>query len=82
MKLVRIVTQNMKHTCSTPVTTEQYLWEQIKKGTGKLEDIFMQTVPVEQNRVPRSYTADPRAHVDDEKTTMSDREKKRSYFPH
>ena len=32
----------------------------------------MQTVPVEHNRVPRSYTADQRADVDHGKTAMSD----------
>ena len=42
---------NMRHMLSTMITTEQYLWEQIKKGTGCLEDIFMDMRFVEHNRI-------------------------------
>ena len=33
-KMGRLMTWNTRHTCSTPITTEQYIWEQIRKGTG------------------------------------------------
>ena len=33
---------------------------------------FMQVLPVEYNRVPKSYTADSRAHMDHRKRAMSD----------
>ena len=59
----RLLTWNTRHICSTPITTEQYLQEQIRKGAWLLEDIFLQTVPVEQKRIPRSHTPDPRTHV-------------------
>ena len=64
MKMGRLITQNIRHICSITIPTEQYLWEWIKKETGKLELIFMQTVPMEHIRVPQTYTVDPRAHVD------------------
>ena len=41
-KTGRLTTQNMRYICSTPIGTEQYLWKQIKKGTGWLEAIFME----------------------------------------
>ena len=34
MKTGRLIMLNMRHIYSTPSTTEQYLWEGIKKGTG------------------------------------------------
>ena len=52
-KIGRLITQNMRHICSTPITMEQYLQEQIKKAFGWLEDIFMQTVHIECSSMPR-----------------------------
>ena len=40
MKTGRIITWDIRHICSTQVTTEQYLLEQMKKGTRKLKDIL------------------------------------------
>ena len=44
-------------------------------GTGQLEDILLQAVPVEHNRISMSYVAYSRAHMEYGKTTMSDRGK-------
>ena len=33
------------------------------RGTGSLEDIFMQTVPVEHDKILRAYTSDSRTHM-------------------
>ena len=38
------------HICRTPVTTEQYLWDQIKKWTGHLEDVFIDIYSVKHYR--------------------------------
>ena len=64
MKMGRLITWNMKHKCSTPVTRQQYPCEQIKEGTGQLEDFFAQAVLVEHDKIPWSYTADTRAQWD------------------
>ena len=37
------------------MTTEQFLWEQIKKGTGCLQDIFMDARSVEHDMVLYLY---------------------------
>ena len=54
---------NIWHICSTPITTEQYLSEQIKKGTGLCEDIFMKKIPVEHGRMVTPYTVDSQIHM-------------------
>ena len=43
--------------------TEQYLWEQIKKGTGHLKVTFIETIPAEHGRISKSYTADSQMNV-------------------
>ena len=63
----RLLMWNTRHICSTPITREQYLWEQIKKGNGQLEDMFMETIPVEQCSLFKLRTVDTwihRAHND------------------
>ena len=57
MKTGRLITCNKRHICSIPITTEQYLWEQFKKETGWLEDIFMWAVSVKQVQIPQPNTA-------------------------
>ena len=44
VKTGRLITQDMRYIGSTLVTTEQYLLVQVKRTTGWLEDISMQTV--------------------------------------
>ena len=56
-KTDRLMIQNMKHICSTLITTEQYLCEQLKKAAGQLGDISMQIVPLEQIRTPSTCAA-------------------------
>ena len=51
-KADRLIMQSTKHICSTSMSTEQYLHGQIQKAVWWLEDIYMQTVPVEQIRPP------------------------------
>ena len=52
--------------------------EQIKKGTGQLEDIFMQIIPVEYSMEHnRSYAAYLGVLSDNEDTTVSDMGRKR-----
>ena len=53
----------------------------VRKGTGQLEDIFMQTVPVEYSRVARLHAVDPRAHVSHGKVTRSKKGKNGKYCP-
>ena len=48
----------MRHISNTLITTEQDLWEQIKKGTGRLVDIFKRTVPVMHGSMFQSYATD------------------------
>ena len=55
MKMSRLIRHNIRYICNTPVTTEQYLQEQIKKGTGQLEDIFMEAKSVKQHWVCHTY---------------------------
>ena len=57
-KTGRLVIQKTIHIGHTPITTGQYLWEQIKKGTGQLEGIFMKTMPVEQDAIIFSRLTD------------------------
>ena len=40
-KTGRLIIPNLRDICSTVITREQYLWEQIKSWTGHLEDIFI-----------------------------------------
>ena len=68
----RLITQNTRHLQSSLITTEQYLCEQIKKGTGQLEDIFMKTVAVEHGRMVRSYTADMQTNMAHNETREED----------
>ena len=46
-----------------------------KEGTGQLEDIFMEAVPVVHSRKPMSYISDPGTHVDHGKAIFSDKVK-------
>ena len=39
IKTGRLITCDMRDICRMLITMEQYLWEQIKKRTGHLEDI-------------------------------------------
>ena len=41
--------------CRTYITME-YLWEQIKKGTGHLEDVFIDSSRVKQDRIFSPHT--------------------------
>ena len=63
MKISTLIIQNIMHICSTQTATKLYLWDQIKKGTRQLEDIFMWPMPMEHDRIHRSFTADSRAHM-------------------
>ena len=59
---------------------KQYLLEQITKGTGQLEDIFMRTIPVECNRGHKSlYAAGLEINYKNEDTTVLG--KKRQILP-
>ena len=62
-KTGRLIMQNTRHICSTPITTEQYLLEHIKNGTGQFEDIFTKTISVKHGRMFKSYTAEPQMHM-------------------
>ena len=57
MNTGRLIMQITRHICSTPITTQQYLWEQTKR-TGQLEDIFMKTIPVNHSGMLKSYRTD------------------------
>ena len=50
-KTGRLIMHNTMPICNTPISTEQYVWEQTKKETGQLEDIFTETRPVECGRI-------------------------------
>ena len=41
-----------------------------------IRGLFMQTVPLVYNRIPRLYMTDSRGHIDHEKKIMSDKEEK------
>ena len=58
----------MNHIHSNLITMVQYLHEQMKKTAGQLEDIFMQTVPVEDNREPKPHTSDTKIHMNQGRT--------------
>ena len=75
-----LLTWNMRQICSIPLMTEKSIGTD-KEGHWVIEDIFIQTVPVEHNRIPRLYKADLRVHVDHMKSTMSDKGGKRLYYP-
>ena len=62
-KTGRLIILNTRHMHNTPINTEQYLQEQIKKGTGQLEDIFMETIPVDYGKLLKMCTADSWMHV-------------------
>ena len=38
---------NTKHILVTTISTEQYLWQQMRKVAGQLEDVFIQAVSAE-----------------------------------
>ena len=38
-------------------------WEQINKGTGQLEDVFLETIPVDHGRLFKSCTAASWMHI-------------------
>ena len=65
--------------CSTLVITEHYLWEQIRKGTGQSEGIFMQTVLAEHDRILRLHTLDSRAHTESTNATSGDSREERDH---
>ena len=67
----RLITWNMTYICSTPVTMEQYLCEQIKKAAGQMEDIFMQAATLEHSRMPRPHKAGTKTHMSHEKEIMN-----------
>ena len=58
-KTARLITHNTKHIQSTAMS-EQYLHKQIKTSMGWLENILIETFPVESVRPPISCTADNR----------------------
>ena len=74
-KIGRLITQNIRHICSTPVTTEKYLWGQIKK-----ERHFYADSASRAQQSSRSHTAEPRVHVSHGKTTVCKKEGKRDNF--
>ena len=45
----RLITWNYKHIHTTSITSEEYLCKQIKKSSGRLEDIFLWAVPKEMH---------------------------------
>ena len=71
MKTGRLIMCNTRHICRTPTTIEQYLWEQIKKGTGLLEEIFTEARLLKHNWVSHSYTIYTQMH-----TLQDDRQRK------
>ena len=71
----RLIAQNTRHIQKTPIMTEQYLWEEIVKDTGCLEDIFTDTNSINHNRVFNPYTAGTQVdtyHSDKQKDNTSD----------
>ena len=60
-----------KHTCSTTISSEQYLCVQIKKVVGLLEDIFMLAVLVEPIRPPIPHAPDKRMEATQSKDTVN-----------
>ena len=77
----RLITWNMKHIYSTPITLEQYLCEQVKKAAGQLEDIFMQVVPLEPNRIPKPHTTDNKTYITHGKEILIGGGEKRDDIP-
>ena len=54
----------------------------VRKETGQLEDIFLQTVPVKYNRgCNRSFAVDMAIHSNNEDKTVSDGGKKGEFVP-
>ena len=49
MNTGKLIMHNMRYICNTLISTEQYLWEQIQKGAGWLEDIFMEARSVNRS---------------------------------
>ena len=60
------IIHNTKHIWPTTISAEQYLWEQIKKATGWLEDVIMQTA--EMNGPPKLWVNDYREEITPGKT--------------
>ena len=48
---------NMRHICSTQISTKQYLWEQTKKGMEHLKDIFTDARSIEYDQIFHPYEA-------------------------
>ena len=48
MKTGRLITCNTKQICSTTISSERYMHEQMKKAAGLHGDIFMQTILLSQ----------------------------------
>ena len=55
MKSCRVLTHSTRHIWKMPIMTEQYLWQQIVKGTGHLKGIFTNTDPISQDRIFNPY---------------------------
>ena len=72
----RMIMQNTKHRHSTPITTDQYLDEQIRKAAGQLEDIFLQAVPLEHSRVLKPHMVGTKTHMTHRKEIMNREEEK------
>ena len=49
--------QSMRHICSKLITIEQHFCEQIKRGTGHLDDTFIDESSVEQISIVNLYEA-------------------------
>ena len=55
IKTGRLITYYMRHICRMLITMKHYLQEQIKKGTGHLKNIFINTSLIEHNRIFNLY---------------------------
>ena len=62
-KTDRLITHNTKCKHVTTISSEHYLWEQIKEVALNLEDIFMQAVPLEAARLPKLQELDNRTEA-------------------
>ena len=67
----RLITHNTKHIPKTPIMTEQYLKEQIMKGTECLKDIFPDTNSVVHKKVFDPYITGAGTQVN---TSTSDKQ--------
>ena len=53
MKIGRIIMYNTAYILATIILAKQYLWEQIRKAAGWLEDVFMQAALAEADQPPK-----------------------------